>query len=199
MEMLPDSPKQQNGERLIMTADIITLYHGTTHDFAEIDVRKGKPFNDFGQGFYLTGTYGRAVNISRRNRKIETDRLRATGDKTELPVFVYNYEFDMREMKKLNVKRFEAADREWLKFIIQNRMSRTRRHDYDIVIGPTANDDTRASIRAVMNAANGAILSDAALDLLIQMLEPDNLPEQYYFGASRAASLLKFKGRNELK
>jgi hypothetical protein len=50
-----------------------------------------------------------------------------------------------------------------------------------------------------MNAANGAILSDAALDLLIQMLEPNNLPEQYYFGTSRAASLLKLKGRSDLK
>jgi hypothetical protein len=179
--------------------DTITLYHGTTHDFSEIDVRQGKPFKDFGQGFYLAGTYDRAVNIARRNRKIEADRLRAMGDATELTVFVYTYEFDLREIGKLNVRRFESADREWLKFIIQNRMSRTRQHDYDIVIGATANDDTRASIRAVMNAANGAILSGAALDLLIQMLEPNNLPEQYYFGTSKAASLLKYKGRNELK
>ena len=182
-----------------MKTGILPLYHGTAHDFTEIDVRKGKPFKDFGLGFYLAETYDRAVNIARRNRKIETDRLRATGDKTELAVFVYIYEFDLREMEKLNVKRFASADREWLKFIIQNRMSRTRRHNYDIVIGPTANDDTRASIRAVMNAANGAILSDAALDLLIRMLEPDNLPEQYYFGTNKSAGLLKFKGRNELK
>ena len=26
---------------------ILTLYHGTTHDFKEIDVRRGKPFKDF--------------------------------------------------------------------------------------------------------------------------------------------------------
>ena len=105
-----------------MKTGILPLYHGTAHDFTEIDVRKGKPFKDFGLGFYL-----------------------------------------------------------------------------DIVIGPTANDDTRASIRAVMNAANGAILSGTALDLLIRMLEPDNLPEQYYFGTNKSAGLLKFKGRNELK
>jgi hypothetical protein len=182
-----------------MKTDALALYHGTSHDFTEIDVRKGKPFKDFGQGFYLSETYDRAVNIARRNLKIETGRLRVTGDKTELTVFVYAYEFHLREMEKLNAKRFASADREWLKFIIKNRMSRTLSHDYDIVIGLTANDDTRASIRAVMNAANGAILSDAALDLLIQMLEPDNLPEQYYFGTSHAVSLLKFKGRSALK
>jgi hypothetical protein len=84
-----------------MTTGIITLYHGTAHDFTEIDVRGGKAFKDFGQGFYLAGTYDRAVNIARRNRKIETDRLRATGDKTEPLVFVYSYEFELREMEKL--------------------------------------------------------------------------------------------------
>ena len=105
----------------------------------------------------------------------------------------------MQEMNRLNVKRFAAADHEWLRFIIANRMSRTRQHDYDIVIGPTANDDTRASIRAVMSAANGAIFSDTALNLLIEMLEPDNLPEQYYFGTNKAAAMLKPTGRRELK
>jgi hypothetical protein len=102
-------------------------------------------------------------------------------------------------MNKLNVKRFDTADREWLRFIIANRMNLTRQHDYDIVIGPTANDDTRASIRTVMNAANGAILSDTALNLLIEMLEPNNLPQQYYFGTSKAAAMLKLTERREFK
>jgi hypothetical protein len=91
---------------------------------------------------------GRVIDIAAKTQpqaeKVIIYPLRATGDKTELTVFVYTYEFDLREMEKLNVKRFASADREWLKFIIQNRMSRTRRHNYDIVIGPTANDDTRA-------------------------------------------------------
>ena len=64
---------------------------------------------------------------------------------------------------------------------------------------PYSNDDTRASFRTVMNAANVTILSDTALDLLIEMVEPNNLPEQYYFGTNKAAALLKFMGRRELK
>ena len=179
--------------------DTITLYHGTTHDFKEIDVMRGKPFKDFGQGFYLSESYEHARNLALRNRRIEEIRLRAMGDETRLPVFVYEYEFDTLEMDKLNVKYFNKADREWLKFIIINRMNRTRQHDYDIVIGPTANDDTRASIRTVMNAANGAILSDTALDLLIVMLEPNVLPEQYFFGKNNAAAMLKLTRRHELK
>ena len=177
---------------------MIVLYHGTTHDFKEIDVNKGKPFKDFGQGFYLTETYEHARNLAVRNRRIEEIRLRAIGDDAKLSVFVYVYEFDITQMDKLNVKRFHSADREWLKFIIANRMNKTRQHNYDIVIGPTANDDTRTSIRTVMNAANGAILSDTALDLLIEMLEPNNLPEQYYFGTNKAAAMLKLTERHEL-
>jgi hypothetical protein len=180
-------------------SDVLTLYHGTAHDFAEIDVRRGKPFKDFGQGFYLTDNYERAHNIAVRNRRIEEDRLRAMGDERSLSVFIYSYELDLCEMDRLNVKRFDAADREWLRFVIANRMNQTRQHEYDVVIGPTADDDTRASIRAVMNAANGSILSDAALNLLIEMLEPNNLPEQYYFGTSKAAAMLKRMGRRELK
>jgi len=185
-----------NGRKI---PDTLTLYHGTTHDFVEIDVQRGKPFKDFGQGFYLTEIYEHAHNIAVRNRRIEEDRLRVMGDERELPVFVYTYEFNPQKMSKLNVKRFDNADREWLRFIILNRMNRTRQHEYDIVIGPTANDDTRTSIRTVMNAANGAILSDAALNLLIEMLKPDKLPEQYYFGTSKAVSMLKLIERREIK
>ncbi|MCL2217091.1 MAG: DUF3990 domain-containing protein [Defluviitaleaceae bacterium] len=70
-----------------------TLYHGTTHNFKKIDVHKGKPFKDFGQGFYLSEHYEHARNIAFRNRKIEETRLRAIGDEAELPVFVYVYDW----------------------------------------------------------------------------------------------------------
>ena len=178
--------------------NFLTLYHGTTHDFNKIDVQKGKPFKDFGQGFYLSKIFEHAHNLAFRNRRIEEMRLKAMGRETQLPVYVYEYKFDMANLEKLEVKRFTSPDRDWLKFIIANRMNYARQHNYDIVIGPTANDETRTSIRTVMNAANGAILSDTALDLLIEMLEPNVLPEQYYFGTSKSAAMLKFGGRRKI-
>ena len=173
----------------------VTLYHGTTHDFAEIDVRRGKPFKDFGQGFYLTAVREHAASLARRNCRIEESRLAAAGINRRLPVYIYTYGFDLREMETLQAKQFYSTDRDWLKFIIVNRTNRTRQHEYDIVIGPTANDDTRTSIRTVTSAANGSILSDNALDLLLTLLEPYNLPTQYFFGTDKAAKLLNFKGR----
>ncbi|MCL2814740.1 MAG: DUF3990 domain-containing protein, partial [Oscillospiraceae bacterium] len=43
---------------------------------------------------------------------------------------------------KVTVKEFAAADREWMRFIVLNRESNSKiqEHEYDIVIGPTAND-----------------------------------------------------------
>ncbi|MCL2357581.1 MAG: DUF3990 domain-containing protein [Defluviitaleaceae bacterium] len=177
----------------------ITLYHGTTHCFKKPDIHKGKPFKDFGQGFYLSAHFDHARNLALRNRKIEEFRRHIIGNEKKLPVFIYAYEFDISKMNQLNVKHFKAANREWLKFIIANRMSKIRQHEYDIVIGPTANDDTRTAIRTAINASNGAIMNDAALDLLIELLEPGNLPEQYYFGTNKAAKLLIPAGRDEIK
>ena len=49
-----------------MSKTTITLYHGTTFDYDEIDVRRGKPFKDFGQGFYATQSRESAINIALR-------------------------------------------------------------------------------------------------------------------------------------
>jgi len=179
--------------------DKLTLYHGTIYDFTQIDVTKGKPFRDFGQGFYLCETYERACNIAKRNRKIEYERIYEMANTTTNPIFVYEYAFDTMKMRDQNIKHWESADREWLAFIIKNRMSLDRQHDFDIVIGPTANDDTRTSIRTVMNASNGRIFSDTALELLIELLKPSILPIQYYFGTDKVTSLLRLKLRHELQ
>jgi len=175
---------------------IITLYHGTTHDFSRIDVSCGKAYKDFGIGFYATADINHARNLAIRNLGVEQKRLDKIGKKQALSAYTYSYEFDL---DTLDYKKFADADREWLKFVILNRTSGKREHHYDLVIGPTANDNTRTSIRTVMNAANGNILSEAALDLLIALLEPENLPMQYYFGSGKSAKLLAFKDRSVIK
>lgn len=174
----------------------LTLYHGTIHDFTVIDVTKGKPYKDFGLGFYVTEIYDHAYNLAVRNRKIEESRADAASVKSRFQTYVYTYKLDLQELDALNVKRFGTADREWIEFVIANRTNKETQHTYDVVIGPTANDDTRTSIRTVMNAANGNVLSDTALDLLLALLEPDKLPIQYYFGTNSAAKLLQYKERH---
>ncbi|MDR1532002.1 MAG: DUF3990 domain-containing protein [Clostridiales bacterium] len=62
-----------------------------------------------------------------------------------MSAWVYAYEFDLRETNNLNVKEFVSAGREWAVFTAKNRLSRKRQHDYDMVIGKTANNDTRTA------------------------------------------------------
>ena len=172
---------------------IITLYHGTIHELDSIDVGKGKSYKDFGIGFYLTENPDRAADIAKRNLRIESERAAKIGGDAPTFAYVYAYEFDT-DCPGLNHKHFAEADKDWLRFIILNRRSDKREHDYDIVTGPTANDNTRTSIRTVINAANGGI-NDTALDLLLVLLEPNSLPTQYYFGSNKAAGLLMLKDR----
>ena len=48
------------------------------------------------------------------------------------------------QVEGLLVKSFTKADSEWLRFIIANRNCKTSTHEYDIVIGPTADAETTA-------------------------------------------------------
>ena len=104
-------------------------------------------------------------------------------------------------MEILNVKEFATADREWMRFIVLNRESKSKvqEHEYDIVIGPTANDNTRAAIQTIVPLTKGQVMSDRAIDALIALIEPDNLPGQFYIGTQRAADLLHLTERRIIR
>ena len=52
-------------------------------------------------------------------------------------------------LKRLNVKRFEGYSKEWAEFILMNRSndSDAPAHQYDVVIGPIADDGVGTQIR----------------------------------------------------
>ena len=75
--------------------------------------------------------------------------------KTQVPAWLYVYEFDLQEIDRLNVKEFKQADYEWVDFIVENRTNPNPKQVYDIVVGPTANDDTLITIAALLNRTYG--------------------------------------------
>jgi len=95
-----------------MNNTTITLYHGTTYDFTEVDVRMGKPFKDFGQGFYTTRSRESAINMALRNRDIDIRRMKRRGMTHEIKAWLYTYELDESRLESLKVKRFESANKE---------------------------------------------------------------------------------------
>ena len=181
--------------------NIITLYHGTIYEFDNIDVAKGKGNKDFGRGFYTSRDIRHAERLAARNKSIEEERSALRGAAKGVTPWLYTFDFDLDNLASLKTKEFATADREWMRFVVLNRenKSKTQQHEYDVVIGPTANDNTRAAIQTVMPLAKGQAMTEKAIDALIALIEPDNLPWQFFFGTQRAADLLHLKERRAIQ
>jgi hypothetical protein len=180
-------------------SDIITLYHGSIADFDAIDLKQGRPYKDFGQGFYCSETRSQAVGIATRNYHIELAKLKAQLDSSGiLQKWLYTYELPRSAMNELSVKRFEIADKAWLQFVSDNRRSAAPIHDFDMVIGPTANDRTNAAIQLYFSGGYGQVGTDRAMEILLEVLMPDNLPPQTFFASERAIRLLKRTGKERI-
>ena len=63
---------------------------------------------------------------------------------------------------------------------------------------PSANDNTMTAIGLFFAGAYGDLKSDSAIDRLIEQLEPEKLPWQYFFGSKKAAELLIFNTKENL-
>ena len=159
------------------------LFHGTTYDLNEIDVTMGKGYKDFGKGFYATLVKSHAESIARRNKCIPEAReakIRQRNPKYKLKTFQayrYNLEFDdscIDNPGNLKIKVFKEANWEWVLFVLMNRDSDTIIHDYDIVIGPTADENTVTVINSYKEELIVANYADKVLDALIKELEPEN-------------------------
>ena len=171
----------------------IIVYHGTTSLIKTIDVTKGKPYKDFGRGFYVTESKSHASNLALRNKRIEKERYGRSCD-----ALLYTYKMSKTRLLIFDVKEFQAADFEWLLFVIANRRARDRAHNFDVVIGPTANDDTMTVINAYLDALYGVIGDEDALMTLLKNIKPDKLPKQIYFSNNDAANTLIPEGQVEL-
>ena len=157
------------------------LYHGSNVIVDHPEVAKGKPFKDFGRGFYLSDTIEQAMEMAER----VVERI-GNG---QTPI-VTTYEFDDSAMTDglLKVKRFEAYTEEWAEFVLRNRDRKTQQpfHDYDIVYGPIADDGV---VRQMHRFEMGAI---TLKELLQELQYPPKITFQYFFGSEKALEKLKF-------
>lgn len=157
------------------------LYHGSNIVVDNPEITKGKPYKDFGQGFYLSDTIEQAKEMAQR----VVERFGAG----QTPV-VSTFEFDDSVMTdgSLKVKRFETYTEEWAEFVMRNRDRKTPLpyHDYDIVYGPIADDGVVRQMRRYE-------MGDITLKELMQELQyPPKITFQYFFGSKRALEKMKF-------
>ncbi len=153
------------------------LYHGTNVEFYEIDLSKSNRYKDFGQGFYLTDIRQQAVELSRK---------RATRDGGTPIVQEYEFDESLLQDSSLKVLCFERPSAGWAEFIYKNRSRRKPpfHHDYDIVIGPIADDGVAYLLDRYEEGSY-------TIEELARELKFKHLNSQYFFGTSHAISLLK--------
>lgn len=157
------------------------LYHGSNILISHPDLTKGKPYKDFGRGFYLSDSFEQAMSMGERV-------VSRSLDKTS-PV-VSTFEFDESVMfdGSLKVKRFDSYTEEWAEFVLKNRNRKITQpvHSYDIVYGPIADDTIVRQMRRFE-------LGDITIDELMRQLQyPQGLTFQYFFGSERALQRLTF-------
>lgn len=155
------------------------LYHGSNMRVTEPDLKRSKPFKDFGQGFYLSAEEQQAKDqaISK------VDQMKA-GE----PI-IYEFIFDesLLTSSELKVKVFDDYSVEWAEFVLMNRDSKIAQpsHDYDIVYGPIADDGVNYQLRRYW----GGVIT---LPKLIEELKyAKGITFQYFFGTERALKKLK--------
>lgn len=152
------------------------LYHGTNMNFSEIRLNESRVGKDFGYGFYLTPDEKVAKRQAER-------KFRQYGVGEEI---VQHYLLDEAQLVNLNILHFDTYSEEWADFILLNRQNKLPRslHNYDIVIGPIANDTVGFQIRRY---TEGIITKEQFLE----EIKYHQVTMQYFFGTDKALTILK--------
>ena len=114
------------------------LFHGSTLLIKQPIILKNQRLLDFGKGFYTTTNQNQAerwAEIKNKRDSINTKPI----------VSIYQITKDLFSDKTYKIKEFSRANAEWLDFVFTNRRKDTA-HNYDIVIGPVANDTLYATL-----------------------------------------------------
>ena len=149
------------------------LYHGSNVAVEEPRLLTERRNLDFGKGFYTTSDFEQAAAWAKRKTM-----LRGSGT----PV-VTCYDVDENSLLQLKTLRFVKVDREWLDYITSYRKGIASPDDYELVIGPVANDQTTQTLTLYLD---GYINADNALERLLTQ----RLKDQYAFRTAAGIAML---------
>ncbi|MDE5929721.1 MAG: DUF3990 domain-containing protein [Muribaculaceae bacterium] len=153
------------------------LYHGSNTVIESIDLSKCRPYKDFGKGFYLTDIPEQAQRMAARTVRM------FNGTPT-----VTTFEFDLEKAMATGLKilTFDAPNSEWARFVMQNRDINIEQpsHDFDIVIGPVADD----TISRLLRMFTENFITE---EQLLKELTFSRVTSQYFFHTEAAIEMLK--------
>lgn len=173
-----------------MTMKKLILYHGSKDIIKQPEYGKGKPYNDYGLGFYCT------ENL---------DLAKEWACSENISGFANKYEFDTTGLAIMNLSSNKYMVLNWLAVLLQNRnfhlstpLSRQGReyilknflpdyYNYDVIIGYRADDSYFSFARAFLS-------NEISLRQLGYAMKLGKLGEQYVLKSKKAFSHIRFLG-----
>jgi hypothetical protein len=155
---------------------MMQIFHGSDRPIEHPEIRETNRYLDFGIGFYTTSNESQALRWASRVR------MRNSSESEVLSV----YNFDMEgAKKKLKLKTFNKADREWLDFVLTNRNGKIWPETYDLVIGPVADN----SVYATLKLFETGLLE---IEETVRRLKTEKLCDQILFHTGKALEFCSF-------
>ena len=165
------------------------IYHGSDHIIKAPDIRLGKKYNDYGQGFYCTE---------------DVELAKEWACKSNKDGFVNKYEMNPSGLKILNLNSDGYTILNWIALLLKNRtfsldndiQRRARTYiidnfsvaveKYDVIIGYRADD-------SYFSFAESFVSNTLSLSALNRALRLGNLGEQIALVSEKAFDKITFK------
>ncbi len=166
----------------------LILYHGSPEIVRKPEYGKGKPYNDYGRGFYCT-------------ENLDLAREWACGENTE--GFVNRYEINPAELRILNLSSENYTILHWLALLMKYRRTRVSTpgmkkgmewltahflpeiDSFDAIIGYRADDSYFSFARAFVN-------NEISLHQLSYAMKLGELGEQFVLKSEKAFASIRF-------
>ena len=156
------------------------LYHGSLDVVEHPQILEPNRPLDFGSGFYTTTSQKQAERWTRA--RMEQAKVNHG--------YINIYEYTV--VKGYATRRFRSANEPWVDFVHANRTVQGYNHNYDIVIGPVANDNVYLSF----NLYESGIITKQDL---IRRLKTYKLVDQLLFHSEQSLKTLKYVGNKEVR
>ena len=151
------------------------LYHGSYIQIDKPRIVVSNRMLDYGTGFYTTSDETQAIRFTEKFTPLGKARV----------INVYECDFDTLK-SKLRVREFNDANQEWLEYVVANRSGKGINEDFDVVIGPVAND----RVYSVVDFFEAGVYS---VDEAISRMMSYRLVDQVTFKSNAALEFLNFK------
>ncbi len=160
------------------------LYHGSIFAVRNPSALRGRANTDYGRGFYTTTSQEQA----RKWALIKQSR--ASDPAIRALVSCYEFDEKLLDAPAMQVMHFAGPTVNWLDFVVSNRRGAVL-HNYDLVMGPVANDKLYATIQLY---EQGILSASAAID----QLQDHVLFDQLSFHTKKACEHLVFSDAMEV-